>query len=191
MWVYLSTPTQYQIKMTNNQQQIINSLISEFDRMNQSNNANNGFNLIDIKPLKTKTTTQKEWLDLQTADEIAWEKLANEECYRIIDLLKQDIPNACIQKYGAENGFGDYSTILIRKTSQCSTHYDCAVRLEVKVDKVYKMDEHGKYYKFGDCLKYRPYPNIFASYQQNDTYKTLEEAVSDKAFLEAIRTRVL
>lgn len=176
--------------MTKDQQQIIDTLINEFNKINQSNNADKGFNLIDITPLKTKTTIQKEWSEMRRADEIAWQKLANEECYRIIELLKQDIPNVCIQKYGEQNGFGDYSTILIRKTSQCSTHYDNSVRLEVKVFKVGKLDEYKQYYEFGDCLMYKPYPNSGNSHT-DCTYKTLQGAISDKVFLEALRTRIL
>jgi hypothetical protein len=169
--------------LTNNQQTIINQIIGEFNRMNTANNSNKKFNLIDINPLEKINREIKEFEELANADSKAWEKIANNEAQRIVDLLKEDLKGYSVQKYGKENGFIDIPVILIRKSDKHSTHNEDSVRIQVHIQKEDKL-VHGSFKQFGIGLKY-------SSTYNGLRYNTIEEALNDEWFQLNLRRIVL
>jgi len=172
--------------MENNQQQIIDSLIAEFNRINSMNANNKTFNLINIEPLNAKTDEIKRYKAMREADKKAWNELAYQEVYRLIDLFKQDLPNACIEKYGKENGHIDIPSIIIGKDERHTRGHSenhVSIHIEVRTNKMVK-DSYGGTWSFGSELIYRY--GIF-----NKEYKTIEEVVTSKEFLEELRLKVL
>lgn len=169
--------------LTNNQQELLNQLINEFNRMNESKKTSTGFNLIDINPLAKINQEIKEFRELAKTDHIAWGKLANQEAQRIVDLLKQDLQGYCVEKYGRENGHYDSPTILIRHSEKTSTHSDSCVTIDVSI-KYQPRFLHNESLSFGANLYY-------VSTYGGMHYKTIEEAISDASFQRKLRERVI
>lgn len=182
--------------LTNNQKEIIDSLIYEFGKMNENKQSKKGFNLIDIAPMQERNTKQAEWREMQRLDALAWEKLAEDECYRIIELLKEDMPNARIEKFGERNGKYELNEILIaRQGTHMRLHHSEYVSIEVKVKTERRVDEYGQGYDFGVGFRYIPYPTKLddaCNYEARKwKYNTLEEVFADTWFTDALRKRVL
>lgn len=169
--------------MKTEQQQIINSLISEFNRIDSMSANNKTFNLINIEPLNEKTNEIERYRAMLEADEKAWEELATQEAYRLIDLLREDLPNACIQKYGKENGYIDIPKIMIRKNKSTICHHEYYILIEINIKRNNKVtDSFGGSWTLGSELSYK---------YNNNEYKTIQDVVSDKRFLEDLRYKVL
>jgi hypothetical protein len=170
--------------MNQNQEKIIQDLIAEFNRIENMATENTGFNLINIKPLLEESREIEMMKANQKADLESWELMALEEMRRVIGLLQQDLPNASIQAYGKENGHYISPSILIRRNSNVSTHYESCVSIEIKVEKESFLHKN-KQYERGSRLSY----NCFVGLDRK--YTTIEELVNDNLFLQRIRTLVL
>jgi hypothetical protein len=170
--------------LSNNQQKIINSLISEFDRINQQANDKEGFNLIDVRTLVDKSKRINEWNEMKKADTLAWRKAANEECYRIIELLKDDMPEVYIEKCERTD-----ARIIICKRKEDVGFSDRIVTLDIRISNKTMLDEYKNCYVFGEYLTYKPSPTELDAY--SSCYRNLQGAISDKRFLDALRTRIL
>lgn len=168
--------------MNQNQEKIIQDLIAEFNRIENMTTEYTGFNLININPLLEESREIEMMKANQEADLKSWELMAYEEMHRVIGLLQKDLPNASIQAYGKENGHYTYPSILIRRNSNGSTHYDDCVSIRIKVEKETYLHK-GKQYERGIGLTYNK--------GSERSYATIEELVSDKIFLQNIRTKVL
>lgn len=171
--------------MTTNQEQIINALINELNRIESMYTPSANFNLINVDALKEKTNEIQRYKMQEEADRLAWDEISNEETKRLVRLFKDDLPNISVQKYGKENGHYDLPSVLIRRYDYTSTHHESCVTIEVLVDRKYDVkDSFGNYYKRGVKLNYR--------YDYGGKkFETIEELVSDYNFLELLRTRVL
>jgi hypothetical protein len=165
-------------------QEIINTLINEFNRIEDSRNQNKGFNLIKIDSLNEKTNEIQRFKEEAIANKQAWDDIANEEAIRLVKLFQEDLPNACVQKYGKETGHYDLPSLMIRRNENSSTHYQNCVSIEVKILTETIRDSFGNTYSKGLSLAYR------FNYDRNE-FNTIEELVKDSTFLESIRTRVL
>lgn len=165
-------------------QEIINTLINELNRIEDSRNQNKGFNLINIDSLNEKTNEIKRYEEEELANKLAWERIANEEAIRLVKLFQEDLPNACVQKYGKENRHYDLPSILIRRNNNTSTHPESCVNVEVIVIREYFHDSFGRTISKGLRLAYR------FNYGKEE-FNTIEDLVKDSRFLETIRTRVL
>jgi hypothetical protein len=169
--------------LTNNQQELLSKLITEFNRMNENKKTSFGFNLIDINPLAKINQEVKEFYQLAEADNIAWNNLANQEAQRIVDLLKQDLQGYCVEKYGKENGHYDLPTILIRHDEKTSTHPDSCVTINVQIEYEDKK-LYDSYQKFGVKLYY-------ISTYGGKRYYTIEEAINADSFQQKLRKVVI
>lgn len=166
------------------QQEIINTLINELIRIDDSRNQNKGFNLINVDSLNEKTNEIQRFKEEAIANKQAWDDIANEEARRIVKLFQEDLPNACVQKFGKETGHYDLPSLMIRRNENSSKHYEDCVTIEVKILTEPVRDSFGNGYSKGLKLVYK------FNYGRNE-FNTIEELVKDKTFLESIRTRVL
>lgn len=165
-------------------QEIVNTLINELNRIENLSNQNKGFNLININSLNEKTNEIQRFKEEVIANKHAWDDIANEEARRIVKLFQEDLPNACVQKYGEETGHYDLPSLMIRRNKNSSKHYQDCVIIEVKILTETIRDSFGNTYSKGLKLAYS------FNYERNE-FNTIEELVKDKTFLESIRTRVL
>ena len=165
-------------------QEIINTLINEFNRIEDSRNQNKGFNLINIDSLNEKTNEIQRFKEEAIANKQAWDDIANEEAIRLVKLFQEDLPNACVQKYGKDTGHYDLPSLMIRRNENSSKHYEDRVSIEVKILTETIRDSFGNTYSKGLSLAYR------FNYDKNE-FNTIEDLVKDSRFLETIRTRVL
>ena len=165
-------------------QEIINALINEFNRIENSRNQNKRFNLINVDSLNEKTNEIQRFKEEVIANKQAWDDIANEEARRIVKLFQEDLPNACVQKYGKETGHYDLPSLMIRRNEKTSKHYEDCVTIEVKILTEIIRDSFGIPYSKGLRLAYR------FNYEDNE-FNTIEDLVKDSRFLETIRTRVL
>ena len=172
--------------LTINQQQIVNQLVAEFDRMNQSNKPNKKFNFIDTNSLSKINQEIKEFKQLAEADAIAWERLANQRAQEIVDLLKEDLDGYCVQKYGKENGHYDMPSVLIRHNEKTSTHPESCVSFDVYIKKE-RRTMHDTSASFGVSLYYCTY----CISNRQEKFETIEELLSNKYFQQSLRERVI
>ena len=172
--------------MTENQQSIINSLTAEFNRINSTHQSNSSFNLIDINPMKAENRAKMLWDASSKSDLEAWEAAANEEAWGIKDMLEKDLPGAIVLKYGDRNAFYDLPVVLIKHPSVIGTHSSETASIRVVVCKEYIANEYGYKKEFGNKLAYQVSPCL-----NSKTYDTLQDAVKDPVFLDALRTRVI
>lgn len=181
--------------MTTQQQNIIDSLKAEFERINMASTGRKAFNLIDTGALQDKTRLQREWKRLEEEDNATWKKAAEAETWRVMALLIEDLPDYVrVEKYGPSIGKYEASQFQIRHESvHCRAHHEQVVDIEVIVRKQKKVDEHGNAGYFGFELAYQPSPMYKSASAINyeSAYKTIEEAVNDPYFKEALRNRVI
>jgi hypothetical protein len=171
--------------MTTNQQQIVNSLIAEFNRIEAEHKPKTTFNLINLDALNDKTNEIARYKAEEKANLESWDKMANDEARRLVKLFQEDLPTASVQKYGKENYHYDLPSVLIRRNENTSTHHESCVSVQVFVVKVNDVaDSFGNRYERGVQLKYR------FSYGC-DSFNSIEELVSNKLFLEELRLKVL
>jgi hypothetical protein len=180
--------------MTKNQQQIIDALTMEFERINKSITGK-GFNLIDTSALQEKTRIEREWKQLVDEDNATWEKAANAEIDRIVELLLQDLPDWVeVERYSPEIGKYYMPKLQIRHERQHhNSHPSEVVTIEVIARKECREDGNGNSGYFGYELAYEPSPmyKSASAITYKPYYKTIEEAVNDPHFKEALRTRVI
>ena len=173
--------------MNQNQEKIIQDLIAEFNRIENMATENTGFNLININPLLEESREIEMMKANQEADLKSWELMAFEEMRRVIGLLQEDLPNASIQAYGKENGHSICPSILIRRNSNDTTHYESCVTIEIKVEKESFM-HNNKQYQRGIRLNYC---DAYSARLIKKNYATIEALVNNNLFLQRIRTLVL
>ena len=168
--------------LTEKQQQIIDSLQSEFNRINESSRSGGSFNLIDIDALSTKSREIREFKEMVQKDKDSWMEAAKTEALRITNLLQKDIPDAVIV-LGFENRL---IKIFHKNCSGLSSNDTVTIKVKI-IDKSIQ-DSYGNYYWVGKSLGYELCPTILGS---NDYYYDIEKAVMDSKFLEALRKRVI
>ena len=167
--------------LTSNQKEILKNLTLEFERINNSTNQNNKFNLINLDVLVEEQKAVNLFIKEAEQDKLMWNNLANEEAKRITQLLKEDLHPYCVQKYGKENGHGDYPTIMIRNNENSSTHSDDCVFFSVEVDKE-KREFKGNNQDFGTSLFYKFY---------TCRYNEISGLMEDKYFISLLKKRVI
>jgi len=173
--------------MTTNQQQIIDALTMEFERINKSITGKKGFNLIDSGALQEQSDANREFDELSKHDLETWRRVAYAEMERIIELLVQDLPNYVkVDRFDERIGKYKSPSIQIRHESVSgNTHHENVVSLHVNIRKFRKSNEYGFCCDFGKELYYSCSENSMRE------FKTIEEAVNDPHFKEALRKRVI
>lgn len=178
--------------LTKNQQQTIQFITEQFNRLNEQQQPRRNFKLVDVQPLeniteKIKATDEEEKLNYEM-----WRKLAYDERDRIVSLLSEDLPmnrvriktnytcsmmSICrVQKYWNGNEFAEY----------ISDHHDECVKIDVVIEYKDSYDDLAKKYrKYGTRLKYQ------LNYNRKIDYNTIEELCSTDEFKDTLRKRVL
>lgn len=173
--------------MTTQQQQIMDSLKAEFERINTANTGK-GFNLIDTGALQEQTEANREFAELSKRDLETWERVAYAEMERIIELLVQDLPDYVrVDRFDTPIGKYKSPSIQIRHESVSgNTHHENVVSLHVNVKKFRKSNEYNSRHDFGSHLYYT---NSESGWDKQ--FKTIEEAVNEPHFKECLRNRVI
>ena len=172
--------------ITPTQQNILDSLVNEFDRINKVTGSSGSFNFINPETLLDKSREIANNEAIAKADKLAWRQLAIAEADRLVVLLQQDLPNACIQRQAKDNGFTECPTIMIRRNINKSTHCDSRVDVHVGVHREWVEQSHECGYLKGVRLVYSK-----SWMDSHKDYDTMEEFVSKSDFQEQIRRKVL
>ncbi len=168
--------------MTEKQQQIIDTLIEEFNRIESASKPSRTFNLIDIAKLNARSQEIALYKAEEEADRVAWKKLAMDEALRLITLFQADLPNNVVELRNI-----NYPDLLIKRNERASCHYESCVHIDVIVVRHTTVkDSQGHLYTRGIELNY-----TCSSFFTKTYFKTIEELVSQSSFKEAIRNRVL
>jgi hypothetical protein len=150
--------------MTNEQKKLIDSIIAEFNKISKQTSEKKAFNLIDLESHKMdEIRIKKEWtreLNLRMEE---WGAKAREECNRIAELLRTDLPTLNVKVRN------DGQAIRIFTETR-----NAEINVFIKTEKF--QDPIGNTWLF---------PCGF-SYTANSKYDTIEEAVKDKYFMDKI-----
>lgn len=183
--------------MTAQQQKIIDSLVTEFNRINATPEVK-AFNLINTKKLKSITESNSDWEKQAKLSMESWRETADCETYRIIGLLQKDLPDYVrVEKYNSDIGKYDLPKIQIRhKTTSPLSHFESLVTIEVVVKVHHDSNENGYSAEFSEGICYKVSPtakrnDYSKGHRYNDCYDTIEDAVNDASFQDALRKRVI
>lgn len=171
--------------LTKTQKEIIESLKSEFNRINNASKQTRSFNLIDIAPLDEKTKQIRQFKEEAELDARTWDGLAKGEADRIVRLLQEDLTSLVVERYGSHNGHHDLPTVVI-KPKKGIVHHEYCVSIEVVVNKERVHQGHDCYYDKGVSLGYK-HGDICPS----RTYNTIEDLLEHSLVKEYIRMRLL
>lgn len=174
--------------LTNTQQQTIQFLTEQFEKLNASTQPKTKFNLVDIKPLEDKAERIRQLDEEEKITKKMWIDAKENEIKRIIALLQADLPhkNIIVQPnfYGSQLkickiGFLNNGQPYIRD------FHDSCVTINVHLKEKHNWDEYS--------YKYRTeYTNLY--YRLNygkEEYSTIEELCATDEFKETLRKRVL
>jgi hypothetical protein len=155
--------------MTTRQQQIIDSLVSEFNKLQPV--MGKGFNLINIQPLMEKNAAIEQVRLEEELSYESWIEAAQIEARRIVELLSDDLPTLEVSVWGAWN-----DCIQIKKYGRDSI----TIYVKVKYQEV-KNEELNIYTK--------QYLNLEYSTNQRSDFESdsIEEVLSQPWFLERLR----
>ena len=157
-----------------------------FAKVNEQFETSQSFNLINVNELNMLNRKKREFeANVQIAKE-NWNKLAEAEVYRIISLLKKDLPFAVIQKMGKENGHYECNSILIGRTeSKLIGHHENHITIDVyKREETIIEDEYGNCSRIPSGLSYQ-----YLGSKQN--FRDIQSLCLDKYFIEQVRNKVL
>jgi hypothetical protein len=155
--------------MTKRQQQIIDSLVSEFNKLQPV--MGKGFNLINVQPLieKTQAIAQVRLEEELSSD--SWVEAAQMEARRIVELLSDDLPTLEVSVTGVQ----DTSVRIYSPGSD---------RIYIYVERNYKdikNEELGIYVRHYLKLTYST--NLRSDFESD----SIEEVLSQPWFLERLR----
>lgn len=176
--------------LTKQQQQIIANMSHSFAKVNEQFNTSKSFNLINVDELHMLNRKKIEFEENIKIAKENWYKLAEAEVYRIISLLKEDLPFAVIEKMGKENRHYESNAILIGRTKDSLTsHHENHITICVeKLTETTIADEYGNWDTIPTGLSYQYYG---ASDNHKDKFSRIQELCSHKYFAEQLRKRVL
>lgn len=174
--------------LTQNQQQTIQFLTEQFEKLNGSTQPNKKFNLVDIKPLQDKAERIRQLDEEEKIQYQIWTDAQKNELQRISDLLREDLPEDRIliktNPYGSQINI---CRIQFLSSGQLfvSDFHDSCVTICVHLKEKSNWDEYS--------YKYRTeYTNLY--YRLNygkEEYSTIEELCATDEFKDTLRKRVL
>jgi hypothetical protein len=176
------------IMLTKQQKQIIADMSDSFAKVNEQFNTSKSFNLINADELHMLNRKKIEFAENVKIAKENWCKLAEAEVYRIISLLKEDLPNAVIQKQGKENGHYEGNSILIgRRESDLSGHHEKRVTIDVvKLTEKAMEDEYGNWSNIPMGLAYEYWGS-----NSRERFSDIQSLCSSKVFISQVRNKVL
>ena len=174
--------------LTNTQQQTIQFLTEQFEKLNASTQPKTKFNLVDINPIEDKLERIRQLdMEKETAYKI-WTEARKNELHRIADLLREDLPKDRIMV--EINTYGSVLSIcrmqyLSNGQIFINDHHESCVKIEVVLKKKSYWDEYSQ--------KHRDeYTNLYYRLNYGKVeYSTIEELVSTDEFKDTLRKRVL
>lgn len=170
------------INLTKNQLEIIENLKNEFVRINESMYSKDKFNLIDVDELIRINAEIENNLEEKELDHKYWFSLAMQEAERVAKLLQEDLPNACVERYGKSNGHYDLPSICIQRRKGLAGHHENFVSIAIEIDKETKELSHGCSYGRGVRLLYQ---------YNNRCYTSIQELFSKSLISDEIRTKII
>ena len=174
--------------LTNTQQQTIQFLTEQFEKLNGSTQPKTKFNLVDIKPLQDKAERIRQLDEEEETTYKIWTDAQKNELQRIAALFKEDLPEdrtmikintyGCVLYICRMQYLSSGQIYISDDTDRCVT-----IHLELKRNS-YK-DEYSQ--------KYRgKYTNLYYTLNYGKVeYSTIEELVSTDEFKDTLRKRVL
>jgi hypothetical protein len=171
--------------ITPTQQNILDSLVNEFNRINNEPAPSGTFNFIYTDPLLQKTMEIKQNKAIADADYQAWRKMAIDEADRLVVLLRQDLPNAYIYRHSKENRHYESATIDILRNKGASSHYESSVTIEVGVITKLEFQTHRCHYEKGVGLNY------IHKYCGDEKFNTMQDLANSPKFQNKIRETIL
>jgi hypothetical protein len=174
--------------LTQNQQQTIQFLTEQFEKLNGLQQPNKKFNLVDIKPLEDKSERIRQLDEEEKISKKMWTDAQENEIKRIIALFQEDLPQESITVQ--PNFYGSQLKIcrigfLSNGQPYIRDFHDSCVTINVYLKEKSNWDEYS--------YKYRTeYTNFYyiLNYGKEE-YSTIEELVSTNEFKDTLRTRVL
>ena len=173
--------------LTENQQSIIDAITSEFNRIN-SVNKSTSFNLVDASKLLSINDEIKRNKEEAEAIENYWRQLAMAEAERLAALLQQDLPMACVERFGESNGKHDCPWVIIQRQRGKCGHHENYVSFEVVVKQgAYVQQSHkcGYHKRVGLGYKYYNSPS------NSTTYNSVEELFANSNIADEIRKKII
>lgn len=165
--------------LTDNQQSIVDSLVSEFTRINNSKTKRRKFKLVDIDPLCAINDEIEVNKAVANADAEHWKMLRKAEAERIADLLKHDLPNAVIEVI-------DFKIRITRNGySELKPREVVCIYIKTRTETVGQ--SHGCYYSRGVRLQYEGWDYT----SQGEYYNSIEELIEKSDFKNHLRKHVL
>jgi hypothetical protein len=171
--------------ITPTQQNILDSLVNEFNRINNEPAPSGTFNFINTDPLLQKTKEIKQNKATASADYQAWRKIAIDEADRLVVLLRQDLPNAYIYRHHEDNRHYESATIDILRNKGACNHHESSVTIEVIVVTEREYQTHDCYYMKGVELNY------IHKYGGDEKFNTMQDLANSPKFQNKIREKVL
>ena len=181
--------------LTNTQQQTIQFLTEQFEKLNGSQQPNKKFNLVDIKPLQDKANRIEELDEEEKISKKMWTDAQESELQRIADLLREDLPEDRIliktNLYSRE-----IKICRIQFTSAgtfyVSEHKNECVTIGVKIRRESFYDEYSTKHR-DKCsgIYYTMLQSISLLETKNVEYSTIEELCATEEFKDTLRKRVL
>jgi len=171
--------------LTENQKAIIESLTSEFNRINNVSKQTRSFNLIDLAQLEEKSVQVKHHREVAEADKKMWKEMAMGEADRIVKLLQEDLPHLVVERYAKSNGHHDLPIVSIQPRGGV-VHWEYCVTIEVVVKKERVSQGHDCYYDKGVSLGYQ-----HRDTDRPATWNTIEELFDNSQIKEYIRKRLV
>jgi hypothetical protein len=172
--------------LTENQRQLIAQLTHEFQRINATK-TNSKFNLVNVDELHQVAEEIRQNKAEAEADASYWRQAAMDEANRIVELLREDLPMARVERYGQANGHYDSPDILIaRKENRLFHHSDC-VNISVKVYKERTKQTHDCHYYKGLRLVYEYYNTPHGGVE----YESIEQLFENSNAMNHIHQRIL
>ena len=174
--------------LTQNQQQTIEFLTAQFEKLNASTQPKRKFNLVDIKPLEDKSERIRQLDEEEKIQLQIWTDTQKHELHRIARLLIEDLPQEKtminINPYGCTLSI---CRIQFLSNGQIFTndHPESCVKISVEVKKKSYWDEYSQKHR-DECnnLYYR------LNYGKEE-YSTIEELCATDEFKDTLRKRVL
>lgn len=172
--------------LTKQQQQIIADMTNSFAKVNEQFNTSKSFNLVNADELHMLNRKKKEFEENVRIAKENWNKLAETEVYRIIFLLKEDLPNAVIQKQGKENRHYEGNSILIgRREIDLIGHHESRITIDVvRLSETSMEDEYGNWENIPMGLAYKYCGS-------EERFSDIQSLCSSKNFNEQIRKKIL
>lgn len=174
--------------LTQNQQQTIQFLTEQFEKLNGSQQPNKKFNLVDIKPLQDKAERIRQLDEEENIQYQIWTDAQKNELQRIADLLREDLPqDRTIIEVNTYGCVLSICRIQYLSNGQIFTndHHESCVKISVEKKRNNYKDEYSQKWR-------TEYTNLYYRLNYGKVeYSTIEELCATDEFKDTLRKRVL